>query len=587
MDRDYSAELPRLPPQEPADALKTFTVANGFQIQQVCAEPLVTDPIAVAFDENLRMFVVEMRGYSENRDEKLSRIRLLEDVDGDGVYDRGKIFVDQLKWPTAVCCWNGGILVADAPDLHWYKDTDGDGLANEHKILFTGFGVGNVQGLVNSFNWGLDNRIYGSSSSSGGELTKPSDPAVPPLPLRGRDFAIEPRGMTLAATSGGAQHGLSMNDWGDRFVCHNSDHIQQIMVEDHYLARNPYLAAPSPRASIAADGPQADVFRTSPVEPWRIVRTRLRVKGIIPGGVEGGGRAAGYFTSATGITIYRGDAWPAEYQGLAIVGDVGSNIIHRKRLSENGLEYIARRIDEKSEFVSSTDTWFRPVQFANAPDGSLLFCDMYRETIEHPASLHPAIKKHLDLTSGRDRGRIYRIVPMGFQQPKLEKLGGKTTAELVALLAHPNGWQRDTAARLLYQRQDRKSLPLLEKLAAESPSPQGRIHALHALDGLAALDAADLLPRLADEHPRVRQQAVRLAEKLADKAPELSDKLATLVNDPALVVRYQLAFSAGVLPAGQQTKILAAIARRDAGDKYLRIAILSSLSTGAGSLLAK
>ena len=167
--------------------------------------------------------------------------------------------------------------------------------------------------------------------------------------------------------------------------------------------------------SIAADGPQAEVFRTSPVEPWRIVRTRLRVAGAVPGPIEGGGRAAGYFTGATGATIYRGDAWPAEYRGQAFIGDVGSNIVHRKTLSADGVLLVANRADEGSEFVASTDIWFRPAQFANAPDGTLYIIDVYREVIEHPASLPPVIKKHLDLTSGRDRGRIYRIVPEGFQ----------------------------------------------------------------------------------------------------------------------------------------------------------------------------
>ena len=105
-----------------------------------------------------------------------------------------------------------------------------------------------------------------------------------------------------------------------------------VMFDDRYLARNPYLAAPSPRESIAADGPQAKVFRISPVEPWRIVRTRLRVAGLVPGPIEGGGQPAGYFSGATGVTIYRGDAFPPEYRGQAFIGDVGSNIVHRKVL---------------------------------------------------------------------------------------------------------------------------------------------------------------------------------------------------------------------------------------------------------------
>ena len=109
----------------------------------------------------------------------------------------------------------------------------------------------------------------------------------------------------------------------------------------------------------------------SPIEPWRIVRTRLRVKKLVPGPVEGGGTPAGYFTGATGVTMYRGNAWPAQFLDWAIIGDVGSNLVHRKRLKSQGIHYVAQRVDEKSEFLTSTDIWFRPVQFANAPDGAL------------------------------------------------------------------------------------------------------------------------------------------------------------------------------------------------------------------------
>ena len=581
VDKDYSAELPRIKPTEPDRAAATFTVAEGYRMDLVAAEPLVTDPVAICFDENLRLLVCEMRGYSEQRDENLSQIRLLVDDDGDGKYDTSTVFADKLKWPTALFWSAGRLIVADAPDIFALKDTDNNGIADEKQVIFTGFGTSNVQGLVNSFQWGLDNRIYGATSSSGADVTKPDDPQFQ-LALRGRDFAIDPRTMMITATSGGAQHGMSISDWGDRFVCHNSDHIMQILFEDAYVARNPFLAAPSPRKSIAVEGPQADVFRTSPVEPWRIVRTRLRAKGIVPGVVEGGGRPAGYFTSATGVTIYRGNAWPEEMHGAAIVGDVGSNIIHRKQMKDLGLEFAASRIDEKSEFVSSSDVWFRPVQYANAPDGTLFVCDMYRETIEHPASLHPVIKKHLDLTSGRDRGRIWRIVPEGFTQPKLKKVSEMTTAELVEQLASENGWHRDTAARLIYERQDKTAVPLLVKLAA-GKSPLGRMHSLYALDGLDALDAEALLPRLTDDHPRVRQHAVKLAEKLADE-PAVRQRLLAMPADADYRVRYQLAFTLGQVDDPRRGAALAELARQ--GGPYMALAVQSSLASSAGQVLS-
>jgi len=288
------------------------------------------------------------------------------------------------------------------------------------------------------------------------------------------------------------------------------------------------------------------------------------------------------------VTIYRGGgAWPEAFRGNAFVGDVGGNLVHRKLLTDNGVEQIARRADEGVEFVASTDIWFRPAQFANAPDGTLYIADVYREVIEHPASLPPMIKKHLDLTSGHDRGRIYRVVPDEFQQPKLPKLSGASTAELVATLAHANGWQRDTAARLLFERQDAAAVEPLRRLALVAPLPQARMLAMFALAGQNALHADTLLLRLADEHPRVREHAVRLAERLLGDSLELRWKLASMAGDEDARVRFQLALGVGGFPLEERLPVLMRIAQRDADDRWMRLAIQSSLGDGAGAMLAQ
>ncbi len=599
-DADFKDELPRIPPREPAEAMRSFQMLPGFRLELVAAEPLLASPVALSFDERGRMYVACMRGYSENADELLGEIRLLEDTDGDGRFDKSTIFADKLSWPTAVICYDGGVYVGNAPDLLYLKDTDGDGRADVRRTVYTGFGTGNVQGLFNSFRWGLDNRIHGAGSSTGGnvKLVGPMDNPQKPgfskkpgfsrdaVPISGRDFAFDPRTHQLEATSGGSQHGMCFDEWGRKFVCSNSSHIELVMFEDRYLRRNRYLAAPSAHQLIATDGGQAEVFRISPVEPWRIVRTRLRVGGQVPGPIEGGGRAAGYFTGATGVTIYTGNAWPDEHHGLAFIGDVGSNIVHRKKLLPDGVSLKAVRMDEKKEFLASDDIWFRPVQFANAPDGTLYVIDMYREVIEHPLSLPPVIKKHLDLTSGRDRGRIYRIVPEGFKQPKLPRLDRATTAELVATLEHPNTWQRETASRLLYERHEETAIEPLRKLTAASDSPQGRMHALYALDGFRGLNDNVLLKALHDKHPRVREHAVRLAERSAQESIKLHEPLYSLAGDPDLLVRYQVAFSLGEFTGSGRKEALARIAKRDGGDPWMRLAVLSSLSQGSGEVFA-
>jgi putative membrane-bound dehydrogenase-like protein len=585
--KDYKDQLPRIPPHEPADALKTFRLLPGFRLEQVAAEPLVIDPVALSFDENGRLYVVEMRGYSEQDKERLGRVVLLEDTDGDGRFDKSTVFLDKLSWPTAVFCYDGGVFVGVAPDILYARDTDGDGKADVVRKVFTGFGRANVQGLLNSFHWGLDNRVHGATSSNGGQVRRADDPSAKPINIGGRNFSFDPRTLAFTPTSGASQHGMTYDDWGRRFVCHNSDPIQEVMYEDRYVARNPYLAAPNPKVTISVEGAQSAVFRISPVEPWRVLRTKLRVGGLAKGPIEGGGTPAGYFTGTTGVTIYRGDAWPPEYRGQAFVGEVASNIVHRKVLEPAGVGFRARRVDVKKEFLASTDIWFRPVQFANAPDGTLYVADFYREVVEHPASLPPEIKKHLNLKS-RGRGRIYRIVPDGSKQRPLPRLGKVPTAELVATLEHRNGWHRDTAARLLWQRQDRTAVKSLEKLAESSKLPEGRMHALYALRGLKALTPALVLRGLDDPHPRVREHAIVLAESVAPTSAAVRAKLYDLTADEDARVRYQLAFSLGELPsAPPRNAALVKLARRDAADKWVRVAVLSSLADGADAVLAE
>lgn len=585
---DFKEDLPTVPPMPADKALTSFRLKSGFKIEQVAAEPLVTDPVAIAFDEDSRLFVAEMRDYSEDGDKNLGRIRMLTDSNGDGRYDQSTIFAADLSWPTSLTCYDGGVFVAAAPHLYYLKDTDGDGVADVKRIVFTGFSRSNVQGMLNNLTWGLDNRIHGAGSSTGGQiLPDQPKPGSRPVDLRGRDFAFDPRNPRIIPTPGGAQHGMTFDDYGRKYLCSNSDHIQYILFDDRYTARNPLLPAPSPRLSIAAEGPQAEVFRISPVEPWRILRTRLRVAGVVQGIVEGGGRPAGYFTSATGITIYRGDAWPPEFRGNAFVGDVGGNLVHRKAISHDSLVPIATRTEPDHEFLASTDIWFRPVQLANGPDGNLYVIDMYREVIEHPASLPPAIKKHLDLTSGRDRGRIYRITHTSAAARPPAHLSALPIEELVALLAHPNGWHRDTAARLIHQRQDRTAIPLLRKLVINAPASLTQLYVIYALHGLNGLEESDLLSAMVDPDAQVRRHALILAESLLPTSPAMLERLKRLAADPNPHVRMQAFFSMGTLPQGHaaRNQLLSATLLQYGDDPWLKLALLSGLYKSAGPLL--
>jgi putative membrane-bound dehydrogenase-like protein len=431
-------------------------------------------------------------------------------------------------------------------------------MASRHPAQLNGgtpvFGRNNVQGMLNSFRWGLDQRWHATTSSNGAEVRSAeqlTDPEAPPLMrLRGQDFSLDLPSRQMTAVLGGGQHGMDFNPWGDKFATSNSDHLQQI-VGWHHTPRfqADLFQRAQTRRSIAADGPQAEVYRSSPVEPWRTLRTHLRLTGITPGVIEGGGRAAGYFTGATGVVIYTGDQWAPTESPLALVSDVGGNLVHRKRLTAEGLWWSGQRIDQETEILTSRDIWFRPVQLGMGPDGCLYMADMYREVIEHPASLPPLIKDQLDLTSGRDRGRIWRLRdtrrPIRRGSPGLDRM---SEAELIACLDHPNGWHRQTAARLLAEQGGVQDVAAVRQRLASSLLPEGRLQLLAMLAQTpGGLDADSWQTAAADEHHRVRAWAAAWAAEsdLPSQEPGLAQQLLSgWVQDPSLHVRWELALAA-------------------------------------------
>lgn len=570
-------DLPRIPPTPPEKAVETFSLRPGFRAELMAAEPLVVSPVAMAFDEDSRLYVVEMIDYSERREEKLSRVKLLEDVDGDGRYEKATVFADGLSWATAVTCWDGGVFVLASQELTYFKDTDGDGKADVHALVASGFGAGleklNVQALPNGLQWGPDQRIHGALGGNASKLKNFARVGDPVLELRGRDFSFDPQDLKLRAELGGGQWGMTFDDAGRKFVTSNSRHLVQVMYEAALL-NGPGRAEvlPPPAVDIPVDGPQAEVFRLSPEEPWRVLRTQWRVTGAVKGIVEGGGRSSGYFTGAAGGMIYRGDAYPREFYGNAFVADCGSNLIHRKILSGE-VQLTAKRAEDeqKREFFASSDNWCRPVFMTNAPDGCLWFCDMQRETIEHPWSLPPNLKKHLDLNSGNDRGRLWRIVPEGAVGRQTAKLGKLATGELVALLGHANGWHRDTAARLLHQRRDPAAAEFLRRMVEKSPVETGRQMALRVMSGSGVVDEATLLGGLQDRAVMVRAEAWRAAARHygTSEVPERVRAVAARqIPEVSLWVRYQCANALAGLRVREPAAIYLNLV--SAGDPWLR-----------------
>jgi putative membrane-bound dehydrogenase-like protein len=588
--------FPELPATAPADTARTFRIRHGFTLDLVAAEPLVTSPVAVAYDEDGNAYVAEMRDYpytdarthqaykDNTTDAPIGRVTKLIDRDGDGRFDESHVFVDGLSWPTGVAVWQGGIYVTATPDVWYFKDTDGDHRADVREKAFGGFRKFNVQAVINTPLWSPENRIVFAGGTNGGQVTMARFPDERPLRVARNDLRIDPRNGRIEAIAGGARFGHSIDDYGNRFLCTIRNPAQHVVFDGTLAARNPFLPAPNPVHDVRTPGDNLPVMRISPPEPWRDVRARrwtgenLRVprSELV---------AAGVYTSASGITVYRGAAYPKEYHGQIFTAEVANNLVQRQTVTPDGVTFRVEPADTEAEFIASTDIWFRPVNFANAPDGTLHLVDMYRETIEHPWSIPDDIRARLDLERGRDRGRLYRLTPPGFVAPKPPRLSRATTAELVATLENPHGWWRDTAQRLLFERQDTAAVEPLRRLAAEGASDVARLHALWTLDGLGALREADLGRALGDAAAAVREQAVKLAApRIAAAGGELRARVWALAKDPAIRVRYAVAFAAGGVADEAATAVAVEILRQDRADKWVRAAALSGPPAQAATI---
>ncbi|MFO0944817.1 MAG: PVC-type heme-binding CxxCH protein [Planctomycetota bacterium] len=590
--------FPRTPPTEAKDAQKSFHVLHGFRLELLASEPMVTDPIAIEYDEFGRAYVVEMSDYpytdkstdkpnmERTTDLPIGRIRLLEDLDGDGDFDRGSIFASELSWPTGIALWQGGVFVAATPDLWYLKDTDGDRKADVREKVFSGFRKYNVQAVINNLKWSLDHRIYGAGSSNGGKIVSAALPMEKPTPFTQNDFRFDPRVRVFETLAGGARFGNTFDDWGNRFICNIRNPAQHVVLENRYLSRNPFVPIAKTIQDVAESGDNVPVFRRSPPEPWRVLRAERWLTEMDRKYPRSETAATGFFTSASGITIYRGDAYPSLYRGNIFLGEVSSNLIHRQAIENDGVTFSSRRVDPKAEFAASTDLWFRPVNFTNAPDGTLHVCDMYRETIEHPWSIPDDIKAKLDLESGRDRGRIYRLAPPGFVVKKMVKLGDLSTAELVPYLGHANAWHRETAHRLLFERQDTTVASAVRQCLGDGSNPLARLHALWTLQGWNLLNENDLAQGLADRHPGIREHSIKLAEPYLNSSAQLRKLVLALRKDEDIRVRFQLALSTGEIAPEERIRPLATIVSRDPGDEWIRTAVLSSSREIAGRLAA-
>lgn len=600
--------LPQVPPTPAEKAAGEFRTLSGFRMTLLAAEPQVTDPVAMCYDADGRAYVAEMNDYpytdkanhkpsQENpTDEAIGKVRLLEDTDGDGVFDKATVFADGLSWPTGVAPWKGGVFVTAAPDLWYFKDTDGDGVADVKDRVLTGYRKYNVQAEVNNPAWGLDHRLYIASASNGGRLYAPSRGPDSAVDLGRNDIRLDPGNPErFEKIAGGIQFGNSFDDWGNRFLSNNSRPVYHVVLPLDALDRNPWL--PSRQTTQLCTDPDEPIqlFPITAIEEWRLQRYKDRThvprKGYRPPRGTNPGDPSSPTSSAAPV-VYRGDAYPDGHRGTVFVAESCYNLLYHLDLEREGATFRATKpeSDGKADFVASEDVWFRPTNFVNAPDGCLHVTDFYREAIEHPWSLPEEFHARMDLERGRDKGRLYRLEPPGYKHRPAPKLGEASAEELVALLEHPNAWHRETAHRLLFERQDGSVEPAVRALSEGSAEPLGRLHALWTLHGLGRLDPSDVTRAAKDDSPGVRANAARLAGMILGDHPGLATTICEMRGDPDPAVRFEVALALGAVPPdpgerANAAEALAALARSDAGDSWTRLAILSSSVPHASSML--
>ncbi len=537
----------------------------------------MVDPVDLEFDGEGRAFLLELRGYPvvAEGSELPGRIVELLDRDRDGRFDERRIFADGFRYADSILPYRGGWLVADAPDLLFVRDDDGDGVVaagDSRVVLLSGFGVGASESLFNGLRFGPDGWIHGANGSSGGEVFLP-DRAQERISIRGRDFRFRfegpvasPerwRGVFEATDRMGGGFGLDFDDWGRKWVTHEQRHVQAVVVPGRYLPEGHDWPQTTVEISDHGRGGETRIFPISESAPR-------------PNHPE----QAGTFTAGCGLIHYGGAALPPAFHDQVFVAEAVHNLVHRDVIRATGSGFVAARAPEeaRSELLAAVDPAFRPANMTVGPDGAIWLLDLQRDVIEHPEWIPDDIERELDLYAGNDRGRIYRITGRGGLEVPEVSLGDLES--LLEALGHSNRWWRDTARRLLLERlqvrpeETVRVVEALQGLIRSSPEPRARVQALWTLRSLGELDRSSMEILLADPDPRVREATLAAGEELFVDSAELARVAQGLSRDEDARVRLQAILSVSLasqpVPGLAGGAVRVAVESRD--DPWLELA---------------
>ena len=527
-------KIPPSPPLAPAEALKKFKIAPGFKIQTFAHEPDIQVPVALQFDPDGRTWVLEMRAFMPNadgrgEDEPRGRVSILEDIDGDGAAERPKVFLDGLILPRAFLLVQGGLLLAEPPNLWFYPVLSGD-KPGARVLVDDDYAKGgdarlgtrsNPEHSANSLTLALDNWIY---SLDHGKRYRFADGKWlrEPMPKR-------------------AQWGMAQDNFGRLFYNSNSDHARGDLVPSHYVLK----------AGVNAKLPGLSQKLAEDQSVWPIRVNPGVNRGYQTGTLRADGTLA-RFTAACGTSIYRGDTLPPECIGNGFLCEPSANVVRRNILEEKDGLITARNAYDRAEFLASTDELFRPVNTYSGPDGALYIVDMYHGIIQHRVFLTSYLRAQSEsrgLEKITNYGRIYRVTHESSPPVAKPQMSNATWGELIRQMGSANGWRRDTAQRLLIERHDPATIGALLSMSAKHSNELARLHALWTLEGLKKIDARQLIYSLNDRHPKVRAAAVRMSEPLlrevSDATAAVRQKILSLAADSAADVQIQVALTLG------------------------------------------
>lgn len=550
---DFS-QSPVVPAHE---SISKMRIEDGFDIQLVASEPLISTPVAMSFDAKGRMWVVEMNGYmpdtvGKGEDEPSGKIIILEDKNHDGIADTRKVFLDALVMPRSICLIEDGILVAEPPNLWYYKIKDDKPV--QKTLVDSKFATeGNVEHQPNGLLRALDNWIYNAKDS--------------------RRFRKQGDQWIVEKTHFRGQWGITQDDYGRLYYNENSINLIGDFFSPGFGAGNKNL-----RNVAGYNERSVNDNKVYPIRPTPGIN-----RAYIPGMLDDSLRLR-EFTAGCGPVIYRGDLFGDAYRWNAFVAEPSANLIKRNILTEDGFKIKGKQAYQNKEFLASTDERFRPVNLYNGPDGAMYVLDMYRGIIQHKTYLTPYLRKEVekrDLSDPLACGRIYKIVPKGKKNSFVTL--PNNPQQQVALLGHANGFVRDLTQQTMVDQKNKTAVPYLKAALKHRANPLQVIHAMWTLEGVGALQTHEVLALLQEQNWIIRAQALTVIPSIINTSNSklFTEALTKLIrNDDQQSAPYIAYVANYIKPFNDLSanELTLALAKKYPNNNYVVDAIISNLS---------